>query len=467
MKKILLILMVGGIISGCAKFDDDINISPNNPSIASGTQLIASAALFLPDLTESPTGEFLAQYLAETQYPGASLYPEGGTSFYWLYQGPLMNLETVINSDELSGTQGPVNNQKAVAKILKAYFFWQATDRWGDIPYSEALKGAENFTPVYDTQESIYNSLFQLLKEATGMIEPGNITNDIIYGGNMNRWKMLGNTIRMLMALRLSEVDAAKGKAEFEQALAAGIMGSNSDNFVFKNLPNANNQSYWYGQVHDQNREWWALTELLVNELKPVDDPRLPVFGSPTKTGGEYLGLPFGTVDGMPNTTNFSLFGDAIWAQDAPAYLVTYAQALFAKAEAAKLGWIPGGDAEAQTNYELAIDQSLRQWTGSNAGLSDLLAQPGVTYDPATAIEQIATQRWIHLFMNGYEGWAEWRRTGYPNLQPPVGEPSHNVPSRQAYAETEKFNNESNYQDAVQRQFGGNNNISGKVWWDK
>ena len=468
MRKILYIAIACAVLTGCNKFDEDINISPNNPSQASGTQLIANAQLFLPSLHSSPAGEFAAQYLSETQYPTASLYPEGGTSFYGLYYGPLMNLQTVLNSTSLSTLDGPINNQLAVAKILKAYFFWHITDRWGDVPYTEALKGIANFTPEYDLQSVIYDSLFNLLADAHAMIVPGNITNDIIYNGNMDRWKKLANTIRLLMALRLSEVDPAKGSAQFNTALANGIMTSNSDNFVFKHLPDANNQSYWYGQVVGSNREWWAVSELLMSKMKPVSDPRIPQYAAPAKSGGQYIGLPFGTVTGMPNTTNFSLFDTTVWAQNAQIHLVTYAQALFAKAEAAKRGWIAGGDVEAKINYDLAIEQSVRQWNNnSTAGLATMMAFPEITYNPATALEQIATQRWVHLFMHGYEGWAEWRRTGYPALAPPVGDPSRPVPRRNAYPPNEQFNNADNYAEAVQRQFGGADNISGRVWWDK
>ena len=464
MKKIYISFIAICIFAGCRKFDDNINRNTNLPGTASGTQLLANAMLSLPTLSSSPTGEFLAQYLAETQYPGASLYPEGGTSFYGLYQGPLMNIETALNSRDLTAVEGPVSNQIAVAKILKAYYFWHITDRWGDVPYTEALKGADDFTPAYDTQESIYNNLFKLLDEASAGIVPGNISNDIIYNGDVTKWKKLANTIHLLMALRLSNVNPTKGKEEFNKALTAGIMTSNADNFVFRHLADANNQNYWYGEVN-RGREWWALTATLVDKLKAAGDPRLPVYGNQVRAGGGYTGLPFGTTAGLPNTTNYSLLGSAIYAQNAPIYLVTYAQALFALAEAAKLGWITGGDVTAKTNYDLAIQNSVLQWTGSTNSVATLLANPAVQYDPTRAIELISTQRWIHLYMHGYEAWAEWRRTGYPdNLVSPGGAA---VPTRQSYVATESFNNTENYNAAVQRQFGGNNNQYGKVWWDK
>ena len=429
MKRIYLLLTAGICLAGCNKFDDDINVNPNLPSQASGTQLIANAALFLPGLSSSPQGEFHAQYLAETQYPGQSLYPDGGTNFYGLYQGPLINLEKALSAN-LTPTDGPIANQRAVAKILKAYFFWHITDRWGDVPFTEALKGADNFTPAYDRQELIYDSIFRYLSEANAMIVPGNITNDIMYGGDINKWKRLGNSIWLLAALRLSEVNATKASAEFNNALASGVMGANTDNFVFKHLADANNQNYWYNEIVVRNREWWALTETLVNYMNPLNDPRLPIYGK-KNNANIYKGLTFGTTVGVPNTTGVSLLGTAIYAQAAPVYLVTYAQVLFAKAEAAKRGWIAGGDVTAKTNYDLAIEQSIRQWTGSTTGLVDFMIAPGIPYDPANAMKQIAMQRYVHLFMHGYEAWAEWRRTGYPdNLVSPGGKA---VPLRHSY----------------------------------
>lgn len=457
----IIALFFSLIMGSCSNFDDEININPNLPSEASGTQLIANASLYLPGLASSPKGEFMAQYLAETQYVGASLYPEESTSFYGLYQGPLANLQAVINSEELSANQGPVQNQVAVAKILRTYFYWNITDRWGDVPYSEALKGSENFTPKYDTQEFIYNDLFQELKEADAMIVSGNISDDIIYGGNMDKWKKLGNTIRLLMALRLSEVDPTKAAQEFNEAMNAGVFTSNSDNLVFKHLADANSQNYWYEQVVDRNREWWAVTETLVEEMAPVNDPRLPIYANVARDSGEFVGLKFGEEDNI-GTEEFSLLGSAIFAQDAPVYLVTYAQVLFAMAEAAERNWISG---DVESLYNMAIEQSILQWTGTNDGVETFLNNPEITFDESRALEQIGNQRWVHLYMFGYEAWAEWRRTGFPSdLISPNGA---EVPNRLSYPDNEAFNNQVNYDEAVQRQFNGQESIYGKVWWDR
>lgn len=457
MKKIYFLVLTFALLAGsCNEFDAEINTNPNQPSVASGPQLLASAMLALPDLSESPQGEFLAQYLAETQYVTTSLYPQASTSFYGWYQGPLINIETVLENSNATP-------EIMVAKILKAYYFWNITDRWGDVPFTEALKGATNLTPFYDTQEDIYNDLFALLKEANNMEVTGQLSSDIMYGGDMDQWRKLANTIRLLMALRLSEVNPTLGKTEFTAALNDGVMTSNDDNLVFNHLADANNQGYWYGQITVLSREWWALTEGLVNEMKPVNDPRLPVYGNPARESGEYVGQLYGDIVDF-DTEKYSLLGDEIARQDSRVHLVTYAQVLFAMAEAAKLEWIPGGDTDAQAYYEEAIEQSFLQWTGSSDGIDDFLAEPAIAYDPDQAIKQIATQRWVHLFMHGYEAWAEWRRTGYPdNLVEPEGAA---VPNRLIYVESEQFNNTENYNEAVQRQFGGTESLYGKVWWD-
>lgn len=457
----IIIILLCFVFKSCDSFEEDININPNLPSEASGTQLIANAMLSLPGLSSSPQGEFLAQYLAETQYVGTSLYPQQSTSFYGYYQGPLMSLQEVIESEDLSGVQGPVENQKAVAKILKAYFFWNVTDRWGDVPYFEALQGADDFTPAYDTQESIYNDLFEELSEANDMIVSGSINDDIIYGGDMSKWQKLANTVRLLMALRLSEVDENKARTEFNAALEAGVFTSNDDNLVFQHLEDANNQNYWFSQVVNQNREWWALTENLVDMMKPADDPRLAVYGDPARASGEYIGRPYGKEEDL-GTEEESLLGSDIIAQDASIYLVTYAQVLFAMAEASERNWIDGDTEEL---YNSAIEESIVQWTGSDEGVEEFLNDPEISFDPNNAMEQIANQRYVHLFMFGYEAWSEWRRTGYPNnLVEPGGAA---IPTRLNYPDNEAFNNAENYNEAVQRQFGGEETIYGKVWWDE
>jgi hypothetical protein len=469
-KSIYILLTASVLMSSCQKFDGSMNVDPNRPTKASGTQLIASAERSLPDISSSAFGVHYPQHLSNTSFTDNSRYTTVNFNFNGWYTGPLMDLETVITSPTLDANEGPVVNQIAAAKILKAYIFWFLTDRWGDIPYSTALKGQGNFTPKYDKQQDIYNSLFALLDEANAAIVTGTIKNDIMYNGDMTKWKKFGNTVHMLMALRLSKVDAVKGAAEFNKASTNGIMTANTDNFAYPHLLDKNNENFWYTQMNVMGRLWYAVSKPLVDTMQSVADPRLPVFANKATSGplsGNYVGLDYGLTTTV-TPTNFSLLGDKLRLQNSPVYLVTYAEALFAKAEAAKLGWITGGDATAKTNYESAIQNSILQWTGSTTGASTYIAQPKVLYDLANAIKQIAIQRWIHLFLHGYESWAEWRRTGYPLLIAAPGANGDKIPRREGYPTIERSNNTTNYNAAVAAfPYGGTDDLNTRVWWDK
>jgi hypothetical protein len=466
-KKIYTLLSAIILLGSCTKFDGSMNIDPNSPTKASGTQLIANAQRSLPDISSSPFGVHYPQHLSNTSFTDNSRYTTINFNFSGWYTGPLMDLETVLTSP-LDANEGPVVNQIAVAKILKAYFIWHITDRWGDVPYSEALKGKLNFTPKYDKQKDIYDSLFKLLDEANAAIIAGNIKNDIVYAGDINKWKRFGNTIHMLMALRLSKVDAIKGAAEFNKAITNGIMTGNADNFAYNHLADAANENFWYNQFTRLGRNWYAVSKPVVDYMLPLNDPRLPVYAN-RNTANNFVGLPYG----LPGSTtvvinNFSLLGSGIRLQNSPVTLVTHAQALFARAEAAKLGWITGGDATAKTNYDLAIQNSILQWTGSTTSVGAYMAQVGVLYDPLNAIQQIANQRWIHLFLHGYEAWAEWRRVGYPVLTAAPGANGDLIPRREGYPLIEQSNNTVNFNAAVAAfPYGGTDGLNTRVWWDK
>ncbi|MEO6406682.1 MAG: SusD/RagB family nutrient-binding outer membrane lipoprotein [Ferruginibacter sp.] len=457
------------LLTGCKKFDGSENVDPNRPSKASGTQLIASAERSLPDMSSSPFGVHYPQHLSNTSFTDNSRYTTIYFNFYGWYTGPLQDLESVFTST-LDANEGPIVNQVAVAKILKAYIFWFVTDRWGDVPYSESLKGRNNFTPKYDKQKDIYDSLFLLLDQANASIVTGNIKNDIMYNGDVTKWKKFGNTIHMLMGLRLSKVDPVKGALEFNKAVTNGIMTSNADNFAYSHLADAANENFWYTQMNRLGRLWYAVSKPLVDTLLSTNDPRLPIFANKATSGansGTYAGLPYGLTSTV-TPGNYSLLGDTLRLQNAPVYLVTYPQALFALAEAAKTGWIAGGDVTAKTNYDLAIQNSVLQWTKRTTGVTALLAQPSVAYNPATALKQIAVQRWIHLFLNGYEAWAEWRRTGFPVLIAAPGANGDKIPRREAYPVIERSNNTINYNAAVAAfPYGGADDLNTRVWWDR
>lgn len=470
--KYILLALTPLAISSCTKFDDSYYENPNKPSKASGTQLIANSQFFLSSLSSSAYGVHYPQYLSLTTYTDNTRFITQNFDFETWYVGPLMNLEEVLTKqDALDANEGPVANQVAVAKILKAFFMWNVTDRWGDVPYTEAFKGTELPNPKYDKQEDIYKALFKLLDEANAeiVLTNGTIKNDIIFKGDMAKWKKLANSMHMLMALRLSKVNATLAKAEFAKGLQGGEITSNADNLAYPHLAQAAHQNFWYNSFTVLKRNWYALSEALVNQMLPNDDPRLPIYGDKNAAGG-YAGLEFGKAVPNPDVDipKISLFGSSIRKQDSPVPLLTYAQLLFAKAEAAKLGWIPGGDAQAKTFYDEGIKQSILQWTGAETTVAAYLAKPAIAYNAAKGFEQIATQRYIHVFPYGYEGWAEWRRTGFPVLTLAADNNGGKVPRREGYPASEAANNKANYEAAVSAlPYGGSDDLNSRVWWDK
>ncbi|PST84999.1 SusD/RagB family nutrient-binding outer membrane lipoprotein [Pedobacter yulinensis] len=486
-KYILFVVGAGILASGCKKFGEfgDTNVDQTRVADAA-TKALLTYSMQRTQATSGGTvlgqdGNIFAQYLSEGPYLTVSPFNDAGSTLnrsYWgFYSEILKNLNQIIIFNNQGAPEadpasnGSKNNQIAVARILKAYTFWRVTDMWGDIPYTEALKGSENITPKYDKQEDIYKDLFKELKEAAAQIDGGaGPAGDIMFSGDMNSWKKFAATQRLLMALRLSKVypDAGGFAAqEFAAAVAAVPLAAN-ETLTYKFLAgDPNNYNPWYSNYSIANRNDFAVSKTLVDLMKSNGtgtDPRLSVYAE-TLPNGSIVGLQFGPAiqTNIPNI--YSRIGSSLRAAGAPAYIFTGSQVQFAMAEAAKRGWIAGGDAAAKTYYDAAIDASLAQYNVADPAFKNAT---GIAYSPATGLQQIATQRWVSLYLNGWEGWHEFRRTGYPALVPGPNSLNGNViPRRVGYPTTDQTTNLENYNAAIKQQGWANNGINNRMWWDK
>lgn len=204
----------------------------------------------------------------------------------------------------------------------------------------------------------------------------------------------------------------------------------------------------------------------MVNNLQANNDPRLPKFGD--KAGdGLYHGQAYGVIN--TNFSSMSLLGAAMRKPESPVYFYTVAEVQFALAEAVKLTWIPGTDADAELYYLAGIKASMQQFgVYTDAAYAACITSPGVVYSPAKALELIGTQKWVALFLNGWEAWYEWRRTGFPKLLPPANAQTRDgqIPRRHGYPSGEALLNKQHYDEAVQR-IGGPDDLSSRVGWDK
>lgn len=469
-KNTLLGLAVGSLLlSSCSDFGDT-NVDPNRPSSPLTSGLLTGAQRSVSDAIGSDIGVLYTQQLSEKQYTEASRYQDIYFDFNGFYSGPLMNLQRIIDLNTNEDTKDDVlsagsnENQIAVARILKAYFYSVMTDRWGELPYTEALQGEDDFSPAYDTQEFIYNDLLKELKEAAAQINTSTaaVSGDLLFEGDMESWREFANSLRMILSLRISGVAPAIAETNFVEAYQSGIL---SEDFMYPYLSEANNQNPWYARY--LTRVDYAISDTMFDYMSPLADPRLPVFADPAADTGTIVPMPYGvsnTVAGSITNASVSYLGSSLRRQGGSYPILTTAQLYFSLAEAAEKGWIAES---AESNYLMGIEASFRQYgVYSKDAFDAYVANPEVKYSSASAIEKIGNQKWVALFLQGYESWSEWRRLGYPELSPAVDamNQSKMIPVRQAYPTTERDINSDNYGAAVARQ--GADELDTKLWWD-
>lgn len=483
--KYVLVAIITIVMASCSKIAD-INYSPNSPSEPQTVLLITNAQKqSIPGLIGSITPRHYVQYTADVIYTQGSRYFDKLFDYSATYSGPLADLNLVIklNTDDATKSEpyvlggGSNANQIASSRVLRAFIFLNATDRWGDIPYSEALKGVEELTPKFDLQKDVYNDIFKELTEAVAQFDAaGTLKGDILLGNSIPKWKKFANTIKLTAALHLSKIDPALGKAKFNEALAAGVITSNADNIKYSYLLEAANENPIYNNYEVAKRYDFAVSKYFIDTLTITADPRLPVYAEKTATG-TYAGMPYGLLAGTGYNSgtiaapgNVSLIGSKFRVQNAPTDIYNYAGVLFAIAEASKLGWITGtpDDAAAKAAYDAGIAASMSQHGIAAAAATAYAAQPSIVYNPANAIAQIIYQKYVANFMAySYETWADWRRTGFPVLVPAPAAYTNPkaIPRRQAYNSQEASLNTENYNAVVARQ--GPDELLTRIWWDK
>ncbi|MCD4747401.1 MAG: SusD/RagB family nutrient-binding outer membrane lipoprotein [Bacteroidales bacterium] len=524
------------LFGGCTKDFDEMNISPNQPSDVLPQYLLTSAeknlvAFMWDEWWNGRFGNLYCQYWSQTSYTDESRYSprDGVLNNYWIYfyagrdvipdgtlnGGGMEDLQRIIklNTDEETKVKaavagGPNMNQIAAARILKVWMFQILTDIWGYIPYSQALQGFEIPSPVYDSQESIYNALITEITEAQAQIDvgAGAIIGDIIYGGDMAKWKKFANSLKMRIAMRMSKADPTGATTAINEALTAGPFTSIDDNAVFTFLDGVpiNNPL----NENQKTRQDFAVSNTLIDFLKSKNDPRLPFYANGTVSDPNvFTGFPYGMDKDEAaalSTTKFSMPGNIVYAPTAPAFYMLYDEVEFIKAEAVALLGVTG---DAQASYEAGIKASMEFWnllkdntpTGwsridncntfvlpasiTNTEMDAYIASPEVAWNPGNAKQLIAEQKYIALYPSGLQAWFEYNRSEYiPDIliQPgdsvyydggsfifsPLIVPADNrTPHRMYYPSEEQDLNGVNRAAAVAAQ--GADVFSTKLWWQK
>jgi Starch-binding associating with outer membrane len=455
-------------LGACDKGLTEVNENPNAPTDVGAQFLLPQSIRFGVEGTFGG-GEMLShtaiwpQHAVELQYPDEEegIVRASRMQGYWdnYYRGPLADAQVVIDKGVETGS-GTV---EGVGMIWQTWLFHLVTDFWGDVPYSEALQANDGITtPAYDAQEQIYTGMIQALTDAVGKLGSGSDfgSGDILYGNDTMKWQRFANSLRMRLAMRMSEVSPGTAQAAFVAAYNAGGFQSNADNAMLQ-WPAAPYQNPLFENW--QGRDDHGISATMVDTLKSLADPRLELYAEPAAFDGEYRGLQNGDITPEHSLAWYSRIGNN-WRADGaatPTAIMTYSEVLFLEAEAAARGWIAGSPA---TLYADGIRANMTQWDAANAPTTDeidaYLAQPSIAY---TRMEQIQLQNWIGLFMNGAEAWSSVRRTGVPNLKAGPDLTLSRIPVRFTYPTLEQSLNLDSYNAAVSRQ--GADALTTTVWW--
>lgn len=488
------VLFLALSLLACDAGFEELNANPNEPEAVPPSTIFPLAVREAVDRIHGHRtrnqrlnldgGMLWMQYFARNQYvnegdtynPAATLR---GNTWDGFFTESLVNLGTTIALT--SDPEGKFYNENyaAVATIMREYVFSILTDTYGAIPYEAALKGSteDNLAPTYNSQEEIYAGILTKLKEASLALDPagGTIDKDILFGGDILKWKKFATVLRLRLANRQAAVAPAASRAIF-----AEIMGDPATYPVFEGtedasffLPtlrqNGENNNTWHDVMVFSSREDWSISTTLITAMTDGEgnatDPRLTRYAEVAQAGdfaGKYAGAPNGLPEGdaVAYFTTASRPGSYFTAETARVPLITYAEMNFILAEAALDGDYTDG--ESAIDYlETAVASSFEQFE------VDMPTDYMLGRSSATK-EMIMVEKWKALFSQGIEAWTEYRRTGFPVLPAPDPraqfENEGQVPTRLQYPESEYSLNLANVNAAVGFNGGPDNKLT-DLWW--
>ena len=401
--------------------------------------------------------------------------------------------------DNTKNTSG----EYALANIIWVYTFHRMTDYFGPVPYFKAGE-AQSAIP-YDAQDKIYDDLFKRLDASVTALKQSGSANvfgtyDLIYNGDIQQWIRFANTLRLRLALRISRVAPERAKAEAEAAVAAGVMTETSHTAWLKRSLKG---SDGYGLSNISSFNEFSMSSTMASYLKGYNDPRLKVYFQPSVGSGQYRGVRNGSTAVSINDplnrpaqtsnigTRWVTWSGSAWVPqlEASQPVLFAAEAFFLRAEGALNGWNMGGTAK--DLYEKGIETSLRQWNVSDASVisgyiqsTDVPIAPGdVANSPAVADipvkwgasepvqrQQVGTQKWLAIYPDGLEAWAEFRRSGYPKMYTVLQSDNADLPAgtfikRLPYPSSEASTNADELKKGIQL-LGGPDNAATRLWWD-
>ena len=473
--KIFAVAFIAALfITGCTDRFEEINTDPDRAKDAPATNVLAFVLRYHASQFHDPWNDMnepstYGGHLAKIQYIDEARYNfrPGVVENKWYYGYiQLNNVKEIKKKAEATDAK----NLLGVAKILEAYIFHIMTDTWRDIPFTDALKLSEGILlPKYDKQEDIYPKLLAILAEANTLLAANSNDplgeGDVLFDGSTTKWRKFGNSLRLRLAMRISGVNSALAKSTVETILgnpgANPVMTSNADNAFFWWPGSSPYEEPWFAD--SKGRDDHGMSDLLIDHLKALNDPRLPVYALPAASDGQYRGFTIGAAQ-QPNISTISRIGTR-FRKDAAGFspFMRYSEVMFHVAEAAMKGYVTGTTAE--TAYNKAVEASLLENELSAAAVTAYLTGSAKFNN---TLDQLYLQEWIALFKQGMEAWSLYRRTGIPRnhyIAPGTTYTGHNSPPfRYPYPLNELTYNEANskpFVNEVVDDFWGK-----KMWWD-
>lgn len=404
------------------------------------------------------------------------------------------------NYFKLETATGGKGHYWAMAKLLRVNTMLRVTDCYGPIPYSQVANGKT--AVAYDSQEDVYKHMFEDLDYVIQMLgefvdEVGGLKPlegyDPVYNGDYNKWMRFANSLKLRLAVRISNVSPELARTKAEEAVKST-----------RGLIDTNDNNAYVGVGAEPNPLWlvassWGeirINATIASYMKGYSDPRSAVYFTTSKLGGDspYMGMRSGLEGVKPAT--YSGYSMPNYEQKDDMLMFCAAETAFLRAEGALCGWDMGGSARDfyEQGVKLSFDQ--RKVSGADEYLANAVAVPEPFVDPVNPakcnytpktkitiawnegasteekLERIITQKWIANFPLGFEGWADYRRTGYPEVFPSVSNLSNGVIDtnrqlrRLPFPLSEKQGNSANVSAAVS-MLGGPDTGATDLWWAK
>jgi len=514
-RMLVWIAIVGAILSSCTKKYDTINTNRNAittlgpadiPFLFSKAQSAAPGSQWNYQVAQNLFADQYCQYFGceATYFQSDRLFIRQdwvGAAFNPMYTDVLPQLQSIFSATD------SLTAEHAIAEVWWVYTFHRVTDYWGPIPYFQA--GSPAVSIPYDAQDKIYDDFFKrldaaaaVLKTQTGKTPYGSY--DLVYGGDVSKWLKFCNSLRLRLAIRISKVDPARAKTEGEAAISDGLMTTSPADDAFVQRSTKGSDGNCLSIMSDWNE--FRMSATMASVLNGYSDPRTPSYFLPAVKGGGFHGvrngLSIAQLGLQPNTADYNSHVGPGWASPGAGGLGSYlatpqivmvtAEAYFLLAEAAELGWNTKG-VTAQQGYEGGITQSMKQWGIADATIAsyigstatpvapgDGLASPAVSTvpikwsaTPSIQLQQIATQKWLAIFPDGMEAWADWRRSHVMKLYTVVNSENTDIPNPAAayirripFLTSETQNNPDGVKTGV-GELNGPDKVTTPLWWDK